>query len=163
MVILMKKYLFVVFILTIFLSGELFSQTFFYGGKLGLSLAGTNEVTPKLGLQVGGAVEYVTSFNLGFGSELNWNTQAGNPIELAILLKYYFETNIKGLKPFLGIGGDMWFVDNGPYFGTKVTAGMDMQLGRHFIIPLEIQFGQVFYGDENVDYFAGSTGIKFIF
>jgi len=96
----MKKYLIVIFVLSILLSGELFSQSFFYGGKLGLSLAGTDEITPKLGLQVGGTLEYVTAFNLGFESELNLNTQAGTPIELALKLKYYFETNIEGLKPF---------------------------------------------------------------
>lgn len=66
----MKKYLSVVFILTIFLSAELFSQTFYHGGRLGLSLGRADETTPKLGLQFGGLLESVTASNIAFETEL---------------------------------------------------------------------------------------------
>lgn len=159
----MKKYLAIIFILSLFISGELFSQKVYYGGRFGLSLAGTDEITPKLGLQIGGLLEYVTDINLAFETELNWNTQEGTPLEWALQLKYYFETNVVGLRPYLSIGGDLWFFGDGPYVGGKVGGGLDMQLSRHFVIPLDFQIGQVFIGDETANYFAGTTGIKFIF
>jgi len=159
----MKKYLLTIFVLSLFLGGELFSQTVYYGARLGLSLARADETTPKLGLQVGGLLEYVAPFNLSIGSEFNFNTQKGNPIELALQLKYYFETNIRGLKPYFLVGGDLWFFEGGPYAGGKIGAGMDMQLSRYFVIPLDFQVGQVFIGDDTANYFAGTTGIKFFF
>ena len=160
----MKKYLSIILFLTLFIGGELFSQTIYYGGRLGLSLAREDKTTTsKLGLQIGGLLEYVTATNLAFETELNWNSQEGTPIEWALQLKYYFETNIRGLKPYLAIGGDLWFFGDGPYVGGKVGGGMDMQLSRYFVIPLDLQIGQVFMGDETANYFAGTTGIKFIF
>lgn len=159
----MKKYLLMIFIVFLFIGGELFSQRVYYGGRVGLSLARADETTPKLGLQVGGLLEYVTASNFAFGTEVNLNTQEGLPIEWALQLKYYFETNIKGLKPYIGIGGDLWFFEGGPYAGGKVVAGMDMQLSRYFVIPLDFQVGQVFIGDDTANYFAGTTGVKFFF
>lgn len=159
----MKKYFVLIFILSLFITGELFSQRIYYGGRLGLSLARADETTPKLGFQFGGMLEYVTASNIAFETEVNFNTQKGFPIEWALQLKYYFETNIQGLKPYLGIGGDLWFFEGGPYVGGKIGAGMDMQLSRYFVIPLDFQIGQVFIGDDTANYFAGTTGIKFYF
>ncbi len=159
----MKKYFLIISILFLVFNTQTFSQRAYYGARLGLSLARADETTPKLGLQAGGLLEYVTASNLSFGTELNLNTQKGMPIEWALQIKYYFETSVKGLLPYVGIGGDMWFFGDGPYFGGKVIGGMDMQLGRHFAIPLDFQWGQVFIGDDTAYYFGGSTGIKFIF
>ncbi|NOX67319.1 MAG: hypothetical protein GXO85_16350 [Chlorobi bacterium] len=159
----MKRFLSIIFIVSFLIGGELFSQTFYYGIRTGFSLARADETTPKLGLQVGGLLEYVTKHNLAFGTEVNLNTQKGMPIEWALQIKYFFNTDVMGLKPYIDIGGDLWFFTGGPYAGARIGAGMDMQLSRNFVIPLDFQFGQVFIGDDRASYFAGTTGIKFFF
>jgi len=159
----MKKYLSVIFILFLFISGELFSQTVYYGARLGLSLAQADEETPKLGMQGGGLIEYVTASNFAFGTELNINTQKGLPIEWVLQVKYYFNTSVRGLKPYIDLGANLWFFEGGPYTGWRVGGGLDFQLSRYFVIPLDFQYGKVSIGDDWVDYFAGTTGIKFFF
>ncbi len=159
----MKRILTIISVVSLLTAGNLFSQTFYYGIRTGFSLARADETTPKLGFQVGGLLEYVTEYNLAFGTEVNLNTQKGMPIEWALQIKYYFDTKVTGLKPYIDIGGDLWFFTGGPYAGARIGAGMDLQLSRKFVIPLDFQFGQVFIGDDNASYFAGTTGIKFFF
>ena len=159
----MKKYLSIIFILSLFVSGELFSQRVYYGARFGLSLAQADDETAKLGMLVGGLLEYVTASNIAFGTEINLNTQKGLPIEWALQVKYYFNTNIKGLKPHIDLGANLWFFEGGPYTGWRVGGGLDFQLSRYFVIPLDFQYGKVSIGDDWVDYFAGTTGVKFFF
>jgi len=159
----MKKFLAIIFVISLLIGGDLFSQTFYYGVRTGFSLARADEETPRLGFQVGGLLEYVTEHNLAFGTEVNLNTQKGAPIEWALQIKYYFDTKVMGLKPYIDIGGDLWFFTGGPYAGARIGAGMDLQLTRDFVIPLDFQFGQVFIGDDTSSYFAGTTGVKFFF
>ncbi len=159
----MKKIFPAIFILTLLIGGELFSQTVYYGARVGLSLAQADEETPKLGLQAGGLLEYVFASDIALGTELNLNTQKGVPIEWAVQVKYYFNTNVRGLKPYIDLGANLWFFDGGPYTGWRVGGGMDFKLSRYFVIPLDFQYGKVSIGDNWVDYFAGTTGIKFFF
>lgn len=160
----MKKLITFVSIILLVLSSDIFSQGNYYGLRLGLSLArGEAKATPELGFQVGGMLEHITASNFGFGTEFNINTQPGTPKDLAIYVKYYFTTNVTGLKYYVSLAGDLWFFEGGPYGGAKIGAGMDMQLSRHFAIPIDLQYGQAFISGDNAAYFGGTTGVKFKF
>lgn len=159
----MKKSASILFFVLLLISSEVFAQRSFYGLRLGLSLARAEVDDPRLGFQVGGMLEHLTASKFAFGAEFNINTQKGTPKDLAIYVKYYFDTNVTGLNYYLSLAGDLWFFEGGPYGGAKIGAGMDMQLSRRFIIPIDLQYGQVFINGDNASYFGGVTGVKFLF
>ena len=156
----MKKYILVI-IITFLLTSIINGQYGTYGLKSGPSLARGTVDTVSLGLQIGAQLEYVFGSNIALGSELNLNTQSGTPIAWVLQAKYYIQLKQKEIKPFFGIGTQVWFFEGGPYYAASLGAGVDLWLNKKFIVPIDLQFGRIFIDEGEVISFAGTVGIKF--
>ena len=156
----MKKYILILLLMSS-TSSFIYAQYATYGFKAGPSLARGTVDTVSLGLQIGAQLEYVFSSNIALSSEVNINTQPGIPIDWVLQVKYYVQLKQKEIKPFFGVGTQVWFFEGGPYYAASVGAGVDLWLSKKFIIPIDLQFGRIFIEEGEVISFAGTVGIKF--
>lgn len=123
------------------------------GGRFGLSI-GSGGGGSSAGLQLGPMAELLFNKNMGVGTELNINTQAGTPIEWADYFKYYFDIpSNPNIKPYADAGFNLWFVSGGPYFGIRFGGGVNFKVAPNLYIPADIQMGPVFFGSSGGGYY----------
>ena len=130
------------------------------GGNLGISI-GSGWGGSSAGLQLGPMAEAVFNKNMGVGSELNINTQAGTPIEWANYFKYYFSVPSSNIRPFANAGFGLWLVTGGPYFGLRFGGGANFPIARNLSIAPELQLGPVFTTGSSTFVFVIRGGIRY--
>jgi len=144
------------------------------GGRLGLSLYtvsvssynyyyGTTSSSSETsaGAQIGFTGEYLFNKQMGIGSDLNINTQAGTPIEWAAFFKMYFQVSGSDIKPYADGGFNLFFVTGGPYFGIRFGGGAMFKIAPKLYIPADLQLGLVFPSGASVFYMAITSGIRY--
>ncbi len=172
----MKKILFIIFFLSsiAYISYAQSSLKWVVGGRFGLSIMSGYGSTA--GLQIGPMGELLFNKNMGVGTELNINTQAGTPIEWADYFKYYFDVpDNPNIKPYADAGLDLWFFTGGPFFGIRFGGGVNFKVAPNLYIPADLQLGPYFYSTPSLDvfgfnspstsktifYFAITSGIRY--
>jgi hypothetical protein len=161
----MKKIFFIILFFSsiTYISYAQSSLKWVVGGRFGLSIASAGGGSAA-GLQLGPMAELLFNKNMGVGTELNINTQAGTPIEWADYFKYYFDIpSNPDIKPYADAGISLWFVSGGPFFGIRFGGGASFKVAPHLYIPADLQLGPVFYSTPGVSYnyygypYGGST------
>lgn len=144
------------------------------GGRMGMSLytisttsynywyGTTSSVSSTTaGFQIGFTGEYLFNKQMGIGSDLNINTQAGTPIEWATFFKMYFLVKGSDIRPYADGGFNLFFVTGGPYFGLRFGGGAMFKVARNIYIPADLQLGLVFPTGATVFYMAITSGIRY--
>ncbi len=130
------------------------------GGRLGMSIASAGAGT-EAGLQIGPMLEVIFNRHFALTEGFNINTQAGTPIEWSNYFKYYISRG--RIQPYLDGGFSFWFVTGGPYFGIPFGGGVLFNISRNLYIPMDFQFGPVFFPSNNVFMVEVTSGIRYEF
>ena len=157
-----KLGLIIVVLFTMVFSDTIFGQktNWLVGGRFGLSISSGNGFS-QTGLQIGPMGELLLDKNMAIGTEFNINTQTGTPIEWADYFKYYFDVKNSKIKPYANAGFSLWFLTGGPYFGIRFGGGANFPITKDLYIPADLQLGPVFITNNNVFYFAITSGIRY--
>jgi hypothetical protein len=151
----MKQSTFIL-VLSLFLSVVSFAQTTHVGGRLGFS-----SFSSSTGLQLGVTGDYAIRHDFAVGTEVNFNTQTGTPIEWANSVKYFIDMPNANFKPYADGGFNIWFVNGGPYFGLRFGGGVLFPFMQNLSIPADIQMGPVFSNGTSTFYFTMTSGLRY--
>jgi len=130
------------------------------GGRLGMSIVSAGGET-EAGLQIGPMLEVIFNRHMALTEAFNINTQPGTPIEWSNYFKYYFSRG--RIEPYLDGGFSFWFVGGGPYFGIPFGGGLLFEISRNLYIPMDFQFGPVFFTGNNIFMVEVTSGIRYEF
>lgn len=141
-------------------------ESWVVGGRFGMSILSSYGST--VGLQIGPMGEFLFNRNMGIGTELDINTQAGTPIEWETYFKYYFDIpGNSSIKPYADAGPGLWFLTGGPFFGIRFGGGVNFKIASNLYIPADLQLGPMFYSTPGVTFFGqtygGTTNTVFAF
>ena len=130
------------------------------GGRVGMSMVSAGGET-SAGLQIGPTLELIFHRNMAIVEGFNINTQNGTPIEWSNYFKYYITRT--RVEPYLDAGFSFWFVGAGPYLGIPFGGGVLFEISRNLYIPMDFQFGPIFFPGNNVFGVEVTSGIRYEF